>query len=233
MGVLKQHKYQQFLASMILLLLLYPFIVGGEGTSSFARLLFAALSTVVLVAGMHASCTSRRQLITGGLLAFVTLLAVWLAPQLVDDETPEVSTTLKLLVACPALFYFYVGGVTLSFVLRGEKVDGERIAAALCVYMLFGFGFSTVYVLVQGVNSESFVSTHDAELTWPDFVFYSFVTMTTLGYGDITPVTAQARSLAVVQTVAGVFYMAVLIAGLVGGRREPAGRASDADGDSS
>ena len=81
--------------------------------------------------------------------------------------------------------------------------------------------------LVNAINPGSFYasSVHNPTgvFTFPDFIYYSFVTLATLGYGDITPLTAQARSLAILETASGTIYIAVLIARLVGALRQSEG----------
>ena len=230
----REHPYLWFLLSLASLLLLSPFFEEEEEGRRGGVIFLGLLITGVLVAGMRASCTTRKRSIIGGVLACLTLLAIWIAPflrgaLLGEPDSPSFAlSAFRILAASPALFYFYVAAITLGFVLRDKRVTGERIAAAMCVYLLFGYGFSSLYALMEGLAPGSLVSAQDPELRWSEFVFYSFVTMTTLGYGDITPVSGSARSLAVFQTIMAVFYLAVLIARLVASY-EHQERATDTD----
>ena len=113
--------------------------------------------------------------------------------------------------------------LVLSYVLRSGKVTRDRIAAALCVYLLLGFIWAQAYILMEAVQPGSFTSNSEPTVTETrtasinfDAYYYSFVTLTTLGYGDITPVHHVARAFAVLEAVIGPLYLAILIARLVG-----------------
>jgi hypothetical protein len=102
----------------------------------------------------------------------------------------------------------------------------DTICASLCAYLLLGVLWALVYSTVSAMDPGSFAtgpasSDLDARLRFGDremiyALYYSLVTMTTLGYGDIVPTSAPARMLAVVQAVTGQIYLAVLVARLVG-----------------
>jgi ion channel len=104
----------------------------------------------------------------------------------------------------------------LFFVLAAEEVDTEHISAALCVYFLVGLGFGAFFASLDFVEPGSLTGARAAgALTLPDSVYFSFVTLATLGYGDIVPASLGARSLAVLEAVFGQLYLAVLVARLV------------------
>ncbi len=222
----QEHAYTRFFTSLLLLLLIQPLVeplVAGEGLTlgGAAR---AVLMTGIIVAGMLASCSKPRHVIIGLTLAALTLVASWVLPILDSMEEPWTESDIGLiLAACPALFFFYTAGLTLQFVLRGTRVTLERIFAALCVYLLIGFAFSLIYTLINAIDTsgafripEESYGPNGPEVYWRDFIFFSFVTMTTLGYGDFVPVNAWARSMTILQTIFAVFFLAVLIARLVG-----------------
>ena len=94
-------------------------------------------------------------------------------------------------------------------------VDGERIFAALNVYLLAGLMFSVGYWMLDQVWPNSFVTASAAGLELPQAVYFSFVTIATLGYGDIVPASDAARGLAILEAVGGQMYIAVLVARLV------------------
>jgi hypothetical protein len=125
----------------------------------------------------------------------------------------------SLLILFTALVIYTV----LNFVFKGKEITRNKIAAALCVYLLLGTGWSAVYSLLETVDPGSLVSSRDETIVKDedlgkreDFNYFSFVTLTTLGYGDITPVTRPARTLAMLEAIVGQLYLAVLIARLVG-----------------
>jgi hypothetical protein len=109
---------------------------------------------------------------------------------------------------------------TLHFVLRDGAVDSERIYAALSVYLLAGLAFGVAYYALEGVQPGSLHMTSAADATGAAMslktaIYFSFVTLATLGYGDVVPVGPLARSLATLEAVGAQLYVAVLIARLV------------------
>lgn len=113
-------------------------------------------------------------------------------------------------------------GLSLRQVLTGGRVDANRLLGAVCVYLIFGILWAVLYhwlaLLVPGAFAGSAISS-TTDL-W-EFVYYSFVTLTTLGYGEITPKSDLARTLAYLEAVTGVFYVAILVATLVGSYLAP------------
>ena len=111
--------------------------------------------------------------------------------------------------------------VAISFTLQqvafGTEINANRLTGAVCVYLLLGVIWALSYSMIELVMPGSFAGF----AAWSDrgfdseWLYFSFVTMTTLGYGDILPMSATARALAYLQAVFGQFYIAVLVAGLV------------------
>lgn len=108
--------------------------------------------------------------------------------------------------------------LTLKQVVIGTEINANRLVGAICVYLLFGIIWAIAYTIVELVAPGSFAGFSPMDdFGWDsEWLYFSFVTMTTLGYGDILPVSATARGLAYMQAVVGQFYIAVLVAGLVG-----------------
>ena len=118
-----------------------------------------------------------------------------------------------------AIFGFLIVAISHTFrqVVFGTELNLNRLVGAICVFLLLGAIWSFAYSLLELAMPGSFNGVGDvlgpgADSSW---LYFSFVTLTTLGYGDITPVTATARTLSYMQAVAGQFYIAVLVAGLV------------------
>jgi hypothetical protein len=120
-------------------------------------------------------------------------------------------------------------------VLSSTTVTHDTLAGAMCVYLLLGVIWAMMFALIESVQPGSFLvggeSVADAhggqEGEMAQFLYLSFVTLTTVGYGDILPTTPVARRVAVLEAVVGQLYVAVLIARLVSQRvsaRPPASR---------
>jgi uncharacterized membrane protein len=90
------------------------------------------------------------------------------------------------------------------------------IMGGICVYLLMGFLWAFVFTILESVQPGSFQMPEGLEAGLSSFSYYSFVTITTLGYGDVTPVSNPARSLALLEAILGQLYIAILIARLVG-----------------
>jgi voltage-gated potassium channel len=109
----------------------------------------------------------------------------------------------------------------LGYVLHSGRVTSDKIFATICVYLLVGFVWTYAYALLDEVQPGSFAAS--TETGRNDYVgrimqlrYFSFATLTTLGYGDILPRSPTARTMAVLETVMGQIYLAVLVARLVG-----------------
>jgi len=107
---------------------------------------------------------------------------------------------------------------TMKQVAIGSEINANRIVGAVCVYLLLGVIWAMAYTIIEVVSPGSFAGFSPMDdLGWDsEWLYFSFVTMTTLGYGDILPVSATARGFAYMQAIVGQFYIAVLVAGLVG-----------------
>jgi len=107
----------------------------------------------------------------------------------------------------------------LRFILRAPHVDSEVLSAGIATYLVLGMTWGMLYLLVALLEPDAFLlaATAAAGKSFDGFdaMYFSFVTITTMGYGDISPVSPVARMLAVLEATTGVLYLAVLIARLV------------------
>jgi len=100
-------------------------------------------------------------------------------------------------------------------------VTSDKIYGAICVYFLFGYAWAFAYSLIEEVQPESFTSLtsvepHDLVSRVMQMRYFSFVTLASVGYGDIVPHTQTARTMAVLEAILGQFYLVALIGRLVG-----------------
>jgi hypothetical protein len=108
--------------------------------------------------------------------------------------------------------------IALRQVLLDDDVDLNRLTGAICVYLLFGFMFGLIHILIAWLLPGSYVGISSPETNGEavKYIYYSFVTLTTLGYGDVSPIRPLARAVAYIEAVIGVFYVAILVGTLVG-----------------
>jgi hypothetical protein len=206
-----QYRYGTLFMSLLLLLALPAFLperLEMLGTS--------IVFTLVVSAGVGAVAETRRGLRLALLIAVPTLLLMWAGPRL-GTQVPVVLADI-LLVA----FLAYASAAILNHVLRADQVDLETIYGAVCVYFLLAAFWGMLYPLVETLAAGSFNLPDSVSLTTSGrldagpMMYYSFVTITTLGYGDITPATELARLLAVLEAVLGQLFLVILVARFVG-----------------
>jgi hypothetical protein len=124
-----------------------------------------------------------------------------------------------------ALHIMFLGFICVhifSYILSARALTSQLIYAALCMYLVMGLLWSFIYTLLVTVDPESIrlaSAVHsgggDRDL-FSEMYYFSFVTLTTLGYGDILPISRLAKSLATMEAILGQLYLAVVIASLVG-----------------
>jgi len=133
-----------------------------------------------------------------------------------------------------AVFLVFVCGVLLRHVVSRDEVTTDVVLGGVCVYLMIGILFAQIYRVVEILSPGSFL-VHGSPLPiGPEagspegihMIYYSFVTLTTLGYGEIVPMSSLARILAVIEAMTGSLYVAILIASLVGIRIASQGRPS-------
>jgi len=118
-----------------------------------------------------------------------------------------------------AVFGFLLVSIlfTLGRVARGTEVSANRLIGAVCIYLMLGVIWAVAYTTVAMIDPQAFsgIQAPDGHGWDSGWLYFSFITMTTLGYGDVAPVSAFARTLAYLQAIFGQFYIAILVAGLV------------------
>jgi hypothetical protein len=114
------------------------------------------------------------------------------------------------------LFIGYTATVILSYLFTEDEITGDVIMGAICVYFLIGLAWAFIFFTLELFQPGSFQMPQGQGTDLSHFSYYSYVTLTTLGYGDITPISTQARSLALLEAIMGQLYIAILVAKLVG-----------------
>lgn len=119
------------------------------------------------------------------------------------------------------LLSFFISSAlrTAKQVLFTGDIDGNKILGAICLYLLIGLIWAVLYTLIELSFSGSFSNTHHSNVwfvLFPEYIYFSFVTISTLGFGDISPILPIARFLVYLEAIVGQFYLAILVASLVG-----------------
>ena len=199
-----------------LILALFVFLIGvplvddlGVAGDPFARAFLFSCMLGMGVLSLRGAGRMFASAMTMAVLGIVLSIAATQAP-----------STVLIYASYLAILVFLILSIGFTFrqIAMDKHIDTNRIFGAIAVYLMLGVLWAVMYTLV--------------DLTWPgafkgfdsgmnaawasDRLYFSFVTMTTLGYGDISPTTALARFLAYSQAIVGQLYIAILIAGLVG-----------------
>ena len=118
------------------------------------------------------------------------------------------------------VFYLLAAWLVGSQVLLTGSVDLNKIVGSVALYLLIGLIYGILYTMLLEVSPDSLrgIEVRNWYDNWPEATYFSFVTLTTLGYGDISPVTPLAQVLAMLEAITGVFYLAIIVAGLIGAR---------------
>lgn len=196
---------------LIALLVILPFSEGH----ALAEEAFVSMFSVVLLIMLYSLYGNhrhvRRTTLLGGVTLFSNLLA-YLTPAAVLDDF---SLLLNIVLLA------YATTLIVGRVFRERTVTTNIILGAVCVYLLIGIVWGMGFALLNTVMPHSFsmppgkiVSVLDG--LRQNFIYYSFATLTTLGYGDITPLSIPARYFSVLEAVMGQVYLSVLVARLVG-----------------
>ncbi|RKZ67752.1 MAG: two pore domain potassium channel family protein [Gammaproteobacteria bacterium] len=195
-----------------IVLLLFVGAISDQYFELAGQHLVQAFSVATIIIGIYGFRLTQKWFHTGIGIAVSVVAAV------------IIGVTLQLLqlyyLHLILLFCFYLWAIWLAGkqVLFAGVIDANSIVGAICIYLLTGLLWALMYLLIAQAIPGAFNGIE--QLVWyenfADIAYYSYVTLTTLGYGDISPVAPLARFLVYMEAVVGVFYMAILVASLIG-----------------
>jgi hypothetical protein len=205
--VLFKDRFLFLLVSILCLLIFTPVFQGIIGV----RILMNVFITAILIFGTYAASKKIYITITAASLALPMLALIWIS-HFVDMPF------LVFMGDCFAIaFLAFLVIVILSFIFGEREVTLNVIYASIVVYLLIAIMWSFVYSVLESIHPGSFaIGNSQIEVGRRLYIYYSFVTITTLGYGDITPTTDLANTFSFLEAVTGQLYIAILIARLVG-----------------
>ena len=201
---LSRWRYLYLLIALVVMLVAYPY-AGGGGALGVAAVLIP-IASVFALGGKH-----RHRAIPAA------LGAVTLAGVVQGVAGAEVLPFLAIGVS-GLLLFAYTTIFVLWRVLRSARVTGDTLCGAIAVYLMIGLTWSLGYVLLEYLQPGSYQVAAGGmrQANGKELLYFSYVTLATLGYGDVVPVTDGARSLAVLEGLCGTIYMAILVARLIG-----------------
>jgi len=203
---LRVNRYLCLFISLILLIVTPPFI----GNAPSARLTHSIFFTILLIATVYLISPHRKIF----LVVFVAMIFALGFNWLSFANEKELSIQIPRLIFALIMMLFFFRQVILS-IFKAKEINREIIFASLSGYILLGLTGAFLFALVFNIYPGSFNISEGREgiLT---FVYFSFTTLTTLGFGDIIPLNPQAQSLTVLHSISGQLYLTVLIGMIIG-----------------
>jgi len=202
---MNRYRFRLLWATLLLLLLFFPVIKYFELTG--LELTLNAIITLILIASIHAVSDNRRNLLLSLAMIAPAIIFSW-TDRFFPSQFYELIAPIFLVMA-----FGFVAVSILRFALQAGRVDAAKVDAAICVYLLIGVIWQYFFIFLNNVIPGSFAN---PRLAYSDFLYFSFVTLTTLGYGDITPLNGPAQALAYTEAILGQLYLTILVARLVG-----------------
>ena len=196
------------LAAQLASLLLYPFMEdSGAGRALFSLLGIAILGLVLLAVRSSPAWTG-----------FGVLLAIPAGVLLVIQAVTGSDDLLPYSSAFEAVLYFYAAGALIAYMLADHEVTRDELFAVGATFTLVAWAFAYSFTVLQAIEPGSFTAAIDptGERTWTELLFLSFTTLSSTGLSDVIPVKPFARSVVMLEQLAGVAYIAVVVSRLVG-----------------
>jgi uncharacterized membrane protein len=201
----KVGRFSFLLLSILLVFALRPFLEPIVRLSLLSDIFFS----LVMLSGIHAVSNRRRDYVLSFSTGIPAVLLSWTSQLLL---APVVRVPAAIFTAA---FFALALILILSHVKKQKEVTQDVVMGAVCAYFLIGIVWAYIYFLLESASPGSFSLTRELSREPVHFIYYSFITLTTVGYGDILPVSNPARSLAVLEAMMGQMYLAVVMAKLV------------------
>ena len=200
------HPSAILLAAQLVAVLAYPFLQGTIG----GRAVLGVVQLCVVVAAVAAvrltPALTWVAVLLGGPAIVLTVLEAW---------QPHHDAIVLASAAFHVPFYFYISFAMLRYLFHDDKVTRDELFATGAAFTVVAWGFAYAYAACQVIWPGSFTSNGGGDSSWFELLFLSFTTLTSVGLSDVLPVEGHARSFAIIEMIAGVFYVALVVARLV------------------
>ena len=201
------HPSAILLSAQLVAVLAYPFF----DQTALGRSVFGVVQLAIVLAALAA--VRRTPALTW---VAVLLGGPAMVLTVVEAVQPDVDGVVLASALFHAPFYFYVSYAMLRYLFHDDRVTRDELFATGAAFTVVAWGFAYLYAAAQVIWPDSFIgAVGTGDRTWFELLFLSFTTLTSVGLSDVVPVQAHARSLAMVEMVAGVFYVALVVARLV------------------
>ncbi len=196
------------LFAQLVVVLAYPFLDGNAAGRAVVGVVQMAVVLIAVWAVRRTPALSWVAVRLGGPAMVFTIL---------EAVDPDVGWIVLLSAAFHVPFYFFVSYAMVRYLFHDDKVTRDELYATGAAFTVVAWAFAYVFAAAQVLWPGSFVGRARArDQSWFELLYLSFTTLTSLGLSDIVPVQDHARSLVMVEMVVGVFYVALVVARLVG-----------------
>lgn len=210
--ITKEDNFTYLLSSLIFLL--FSCASVDQFMSGYGQSIILLATIITMVIGVWSIRSSRYIFNMGLALLTLAVLTSLLINFLNVRELEFIYISLLL------LFFLLTLKPALEQALFSGQITKNNIIGSICIFLLLGLIWTMLYLLISEFTPNAFSGIESAgwKKNLPDFIYFSFVTLTTLGFGDILPVSPLARFLVYMEAVVGIFYMAIVVSSLVGAK---------------
>jgi hypothetical protein len=208
LGIARKEPSAVLLAAQLSAVLVYPFMKDdGAGRALFSIFGIAILALVLLAVRSSPGWTW-----------FGVLLAIPAAILLLIQAVTASDDLLPYSSAFEAILYFYAAGALIAYMLADHEVTRDELFAVGATFTLVAWAFAYTFTVVQAVEPGSFTAAVDPndDRSWMELLFLSFTTLSSTGLSDVVPIKPFARSVVMIEQLAGVAYIAMVVSRLVG-----------------
>lgn len=209
-----KHGFLSLLAGLVSLIVVYPFFYELP----FTNLILDIFISFLLIFSIYSFSQNRQVIIIALFFAVPAFIISWSKYFFPNPFLTQIEMIFRI------LFFGYILIVLNLGVFKAKKVTSNIIYGSVCIYLLMGLTWAFIYTFLELTHPGSFhvalsnfeVNTNPQDGFTLRLVYYSYVTLTTLGYGDISPITPPAQLISSMEAITGQFYLTVLVARLIG-----------------
>lgn len=207
---------------LALIIVTYVVTVGAHGTAAQAVIIFVQLLTVWIVFSVSESRRARR---VAGLAILVVAVVALLG--LIIGTVTALDDAVRVLFVVSALLYLIAPAVIVRHIFRRNVVDGQTVLGSIAAYLLLGMMFAFCFEAIGAIQSSPPFFGTRGDGAASDYLFFSFITLTTTGYGDLVPAANPGQTVAVMEAIAGQLFLVTAVAKVITAWRTPAERRAE------
>jgi len=207
---MKQGNFIYMLVGLLILLIVAP--TAEQYFPGATKLSLSSIFISIMMIGIWSLYGLKRWFYIASVLAIAGItLSIF-------NFFVESRNTILLSLFVVLMYCILSVGIAMKQILFSGKISTNKLVGSVCIYLLIGVIWAILYLFIDLLTINAFQGLSIQEQDQPvwEFIYFSFVTLTTLGYGDVSPLNEAARTLAYFEAICGQFYMAILVASLVG-----------------